>query len=96
MPILFVLLKCLFAGLQKTVTFRAEWPHFASKLHSKPHLTATMWGQMWGSCPALPQSVVRLLWTMVCRPACPERSKGSIFGHPKEHKNVGEMWGFSL
>jgi hypothetical protein len=34
----------LFVALQKTLPFRAERPHFASKLHPPSHRKATLWG----------------------------------------------------
>jgi hypothetical protein len=34
----------LFVALQKTPPFRAERPHFASKLHPPSHRKATLWG----------------------------------------------------
>jgi hypothetical protein len=43
MHTIFVCLEHLVAGLQKTLTFRAERPCFAPKSHPPAHLKATMW-----------------------------------------------------
>jgi hypothetical protein len=43
MPVLFVLLERLIAALQKTVTFRAKQPCFASKPHPPAHHKAITW-----------------------------------------------------
>jgi hypothetical protein len=60
MPVLSVPLNCLFAALQKTVTFPAGSPHFGPKLHPPAHHEATMWvyvGLM-SFCRYRPSSIV--------------------------------------